>query len=313
MRTPTDATIRSYRRDFRHFATFATERGWDGNLPVDPLLIADYIAHQSLPDERPGRERSAMAAVTIRRRVGGVGAVHRLAGLTNPTYEDCVRDAMAGARQRLRGTRSHASEPLATDDLIRIVRRIPTSTHAGRRDRAMLLVGFMSALARSELVALDIEDVRFVANGILLCVPTRRPGTDVVHTVPVANHQDRAMCAVRALRAWLGHADIDAGPVFRRVRRGDRVTDARLGDRSVALILKKHAAAAGVNPTRLAGHSLRAGGIRAAAEQIGAERDVLAVARLNNVEYLRRYIRSPDGGASPPAVRAAHLGCAARA
>ena len=42
----------------------------------------------------------------------------------------------------------------------------------------------------------------------------------------------------------------------------------------------------------LAGHSLRAGGIRAAAEEIGAERDVLAVARLNNVEYLRRYIPS---------------------
>lgn len=298
MHAPTDATIRSYRGDFRHFATLAANRGWDANLPVDPHVIADYIAHQSLPDGRPGHERPAMAVDTIRRRVVGVGAVHRLAGLPNPTYEDCVRDAMASARRRLRGARSHASEPLATEDLIRIIRRIPSTTHAGRRDRAMLLVGFMFALSRSELVALDVDDVGFVTGGILLCVTTRRPDMDVRHTIPVANHQDRALCAGRALRAWLGHAYIDAGPVFRRVMRGDRLTDARLNDRSVPLVLKKHAEAAGVDPTMLAGHSLRAGGIRAAAEEIGAERDVLAVSRLNNVEHLRRYVRPPDHDAS---------------
>jgi hypothetical protein len=46
---------------------------------------------------------------------------------------------------------------------------VPNSL-VGIRDRALLLVGFAAALRRSELVALRVEDVQFVAQGMLLTI-----------------------------------------------------------------------------------------------------------------------------------------------
>jgi integrase len=97
---------------------------------------------------------------------------------------------------------------------------------------------------------------------------------------------------VKELRAWLAAAGIHRGPVFRRIRRGDTLTDQRLSDQTVALIVKRRARAAALPPEDLSGHSLRAGYATAAAAAGIEERKIANVTRHKNLSVLRRYIRT---------------------
>ncbi|MBV8955787.1 MAG: hypothetical protein JO243_22690 [Solirubrobacterales bacterium] len=63
------------------------------------------------------------------------------------------------------------------------------------------------------------------------------------------------------------------------MRRGDTVTNERLSDQSVALIVKRRARAAGLPPEDLSGHSLRAGYATAAAAARIEEREIANVTR----------------------------------
>jgi site-specific recombinase XerD len=161
-----------------------------------------------------------------------------------------------------------AKDPLTLEGLSQMLARIPTDTHADRRDRALLLMGIAGALRRSELVALDVDDIQFVPEGMLVSIRKSKINQGRPDETLVIAHGDRAdLCAVHALKAWLGAANITSKTIFRRVRRHDVLTTDRLSDRSVAMIVKKHAEAVGLDPTMLAGHSLRSGGVTAAARQ----------------------------------------------
>jgi integrase len=250
------------------------------------------VSAESRPDERPGKERPARAIATIERRLAAIGKAHQLAGLEDPTKDQRVRDAMTGARRRLRTAPTREKAALALEDLDHMLRAIPTATHAGRRDRALLLTGIAGAFRRSELVALDVGDIRFAPEGMLISI--RRSKTDQEGqgaTLAIAYGDRPEFCAVRALRSWLEHAEITEGPIFRRIRAGDRLTADRLTDRSVALVVKRHAEPVGLDPELFAGHSLRSGGITAAVREGHDERELARLSRHRNMDVLRGYIR----------------------
>ena len=286
------ATIRAYDADLRALQAYLADRGQPPELPVSPLLVAAFVSAESRPDDRPGKERRARAVATIERRIAAIGKAHQLAGLEDPTKDQRVRDALTGARRRLRAAPTKEKAALGLEDLEQMLRPIPTATHAGRRDRALLLTGIAGAFRRSELVALDVEDVRFVPEGVLVSV--RRSKTDQEGqgaTLAIAYGDRPEFCAVRALRTWLEHAEIRSGPIFRRIRAGDRLTADRLTDRSVALIVKRHAEPVGLDPELFAGHSLRSGGITAAVREGHDERELARLSRHRNMDVLRGYIR----------------------
>ena len=287
-----NATIRAYDADLRALRAYLQDRGQPGDLPVSPLLVAAFVSAESRPDERPGKERPARAIATIERRIAAIGKAHQLAGLEDPTKDQRVRDALTGARRRLRAAPTKEKAALGLEDLDQMLRAIPRDTHAGRRDRALLLTGIAGAFRRSELVALDVDDVRFVPEGMLVSI--RRSKTDQEGegaTLAIAYGDRPEFCAVRALRSWLEHAKIGAGPIFRRIRAGDRLTPDRLTDRSVALIVKRHAQPIGLDPELFAGHSLRSGGITAAVREGHDERELARLSRHRNMDVLRGYIR----------------------
>jgi integrase len=193
------------------------------------------------------------------------------------------------------GVFATGAEPLELEPLERVLARITTDTHAGRRDRALLLLGFAAALRRSELIALDVEDLAFDATrGLKVTIRTSKTDQEpagAVVAVPYARAgNDR--CAVHALRVWLDAANIHRGPVFRRMHRGDTVGQDRLTDQSVALIIKRRGQAAGISPDDLSGHSLRAGYAIAAAAAGVEERKIANVTRHRILPVLRRYIRA---------------------
>jgi site-specific recombinase XerD len=278
------ATRQAYERDWLVFATWCAQRGVPA-IPAIPATVAAFLAGEADRGFRP---------VTIGRRAAAIAAAHRAQDHPNPCDSGAVAAVMSGIR-REHGTRPlRRAAPLELDPLARLLEPIDASTLAGRRDRALLLLGFAAALRRSELVALDVEDLEFdTARGLKIVIrgsktDQERAGATVA--VPYARTRDR--CAVRALQAWVAAAAIHRGPVFRQMRRGDKLTDRRLSDQSVALIVKRRAQAAGLPPTFLSGHSLRSGYATAAAAAGVEERKIANVTRHKNLPVLRGYIRA---------------------
>lgn len=100
-----------------------------------------------------------------------------------------------------------------------------------------------------------------------------------------------ATCPVRALKAWLEASGIDTGALFRPIDRHGRLHPTRLSDRAVAEVVKRRAAAAGLDPRQYAGHSLRSGSATAAAAAGVPERAIMAQTGHKSLKILRRYIR----------------------
>lgn len=273
-------TVRAYRADWRDFAAWCEERGLQP-LPAAPETVALYVAH--LADA--GRKAS-----TIQRRLSAISQAHQAAGHESPTKSAAVRAVWAGIR-RERGTAQEGKAPVVTEDIRAMVAALSEGL-IGIRDRALLLVGFAGAFRRSELVGLDVEDVEFAREGLVVRI--RRSKTDQEgqgHVIGIPYGSNPATCPVRALRAWLKASGINSGPVFRPVNRHGQVLPRRLSDKAVALIVKRAAEAAGLDPARYAGHSLRAGFATAAAAAGAPERAIMAQTRHKSVTVARRYIR----------------------
>src|SRR5690349_24485037 len=111
-----------------------------------------------------------------------------------------------------------------------MVDTLPAST-LGVRDRALLLLGFAGAFRRSELVGLDIGDVRQTADGLVVTI--RRSKTDqegAGREVGIPYGSTPATCPVRAVRGWLDVRAIAGAALFCPMDRHGRQLPGRLSD-----------------------------------------------------------------------------------
>jgi integrase len=183
---------------------------------------------------------------------------------------------------------------LLTDALRSLMNAIP-DTPLGRRDAALLLVGFAGAFRRSELVALTVSDIDFCHDGAR--VRLRRSKTDQdgqgrVIGIPYGSNPQR--CPVRSLRRWLDIAAITEGPLFRSVDRHGNIGAFALTDQVVAKVLKRYCADAGLDAAQFGAHSLRAGMATQAAINGASERSIMKQTGHKSVTMVRRYIRDGE-------------------
>jgi len=275
-------TLAAYQSDWEDFEAFCRRTG-QGSLPAAPETVALYLTH--LVDDRK-RKTSTLA-----RRLAAISQVHQAAGYPTPTAESVVRSVLAGIR-RVHSSEQTAKTALSPELLRKLVAGLPDSLR-GRRDRALLLVGFAGALRRSELVALAVRDFAFEAEGMVLTI--RRSKTDpeaAGQLVGIPYGKQPETCPVRALQAWLAAARITEGAVFRPIERWSNIVQPRaLEDRRVATLLKELVERAGLDPKTFAGHSLRSGLATAAAAGGASERAIMDQTRHKSVKQLRRYIQ----------------------
>jgi site-specific recombinase XerD len=271
-------TLRAYRADWADFSAWCEGHGLAA-LPATEATVALYLT------EAAERVKTS----TLQRRLSAIAQAHKAAGHVPPT-KGRVSMVWQGIR-RAKGTAQHGKAPARTQE----VRAMVATCGEGRlggRDRALLLLGFAGAFRRSELVGLDVADLDFGRDG--LTVTLRRSKTDqegAGQKVGIPYGSTPATCPVRNLQEWLEGADVTSGPVFRGVNRWGQVNAARLTDRAVALVVKRCAKAAGLDPALYAGHSLRAGLATAAAEAGVSERTIMAQTRHKSLPMVRRYIR----------------------
>jgi integrase len=166
-------------------------------------------------------------------------------------------------------------------------------TLAGLRDRALLLLGFAGAFRRSELVALNIEDLEECDGGMRVRIGRSKTDQEG-HGVTIGVVPGTVVCPVRALKDWLSAARITEGPVFRPVAKGGRIFETHLTDKSVANIVKRYAAKLGFDPKAFGGHSLRAGFLTSAAAKGASIFKMMDVSRHKSVDSLSAYIRDAE-------------------
>jgi integrase len=251
-------TRRAYRADWADFTAWCAEAERD-TLPATPVTVADYLAARAAG----APERPPLAVATLGRRLVAIARAHQLAGHPSP-IDEWVRTVMKGIRRQRRVTQRRVA-PVVVEVLRQTVAALSDS-RLGLRDRAILLLGFAAALRRSELVALDVADIRFVPQGLVLTLrqsKTDQVGEGLLKGVPLGSSS--ATCPVRAVQAWLKAAGLTEGPVFRPIDRHGNLRPKPLNGSDIAVIIKRSVAAAGFDPDPYSGHSLRAGLATAAA------------------------------------------------
>jgi site-specific recombinase XerD len=274
------ATRRAYRSDFRIFQAWCRDRGVDA-LPAAAETVAAFLAH----DVETGTRAS-----TLGRRVAAIRYAHKLAGHPAPTDDERVKATMRGIRRSL-GTAPRKKAP-ATAERIVSMALSASGDMKGLRDRALLLTGFAGAFRRSELVALDCEDLEESELGFKVTI--RHSKTDqegAGQTIAIV--RGSVACPVAALKAWLAAAGITSGPIFRSVKKGGAVAG-RLSSQTVAEIVKAYAERVGLDPAVFAGHSMRSGFLTSAAKRGASIFKLMDQSRHRSVESLRGYVRDAE-------------------
>jgi site-specific recombinase XerD len=273
------ATLKAYESDWRHFDEWCERHGVP-SMPAYPDVVAKYVTDLA----------STMKSSTITRRLASISIAHQAVGFPSPTHDIAVRTVARGVRRTL-GTATREAAPLLIGDLRRVIAHLP-DTLAGTRDRALLLVGWAGALRRSELVALDAEDLTTRDEGLVATI--RRSKTDpegAGRSVALPHGHDPHTCPVRALHGWQTAAGITSGPIFRPINRHGQVGPQRLTAQSVTDILRRAAHSANIEQSRLSGHSLRAGFATSAAAAGATERAIANQTGHRSMDVLRKYIR----------------------
>lgn len=275
------ATRRAYAADWRRFTAWCEARG-AATLPADPRVVALFLAAEAAAGAAPP---------TVGRRLAAIGWTHRRAGLP-PPQGAVIAEVLAGIR------RSHGAAPArkqaADADVLRDLLRAITGEDArAARDRALLAFGMAGAFRRSELVALRLDDIARAADGLRVTIrrsKTDQEGAGAVIAIP----EGRRLRPKALLEAWLDRAGITGGFLFRRLDARGAVTAAPMSDRAVARLVQARAAAAGYDPARFAGHSLRAGFLTAAAQAGASVFKMREVSRHKSLQVLADYVRDAE-------------------
>ncbi len=276
------ATLRAYKADWTHYAKWCAAAGFVP-VPAAPSTVGAYLA--SLAESH--------APTTIRRRLSAIGKMHRFNDLPwNPAHRDIQGPLQGVLREHGRPVQKAAALTLAM--LRQLVATCDPSVR-GRRDRAMLLIGFAGAMRRSELVSLRVEDVTASANGLRIRI--RRGKTDAAGQgteigLPRGKHAET--CPVRAFEAWQDVAKRKAGPLFRRISTGGTIGDAALHPDAVRRILAHHVGMAGLSVEgfeRLSAHALRVGFITEAYNKGVRDEDIMRHSRHRDLRTMRGYVQ----------------------
>lgn len=276
------ATRKAYKSDLRIFAHWCNERNLPA-MPSTPSIVADFIAHQAAEDN--------IGASTLNRRVAAIKYAHELNNLVSPTKDKIVSATLKGIRRNQ--SKPVVKKQAATIDTIyQLLAQIDKTSPMGKRDYALLILGFAGAFRRSELAALNIEDLAFNDKGIVVTIRKSKTDQDGQgQTIAIPNGKLNISGIVKT---WIEFAGIESGALFRSVNRGGNVGTAAINDKTVARVIKKYAKLANLDASLFSGHSLRSGFITSAAESGANLFKIMDVSRHKSVETVRGYVRSAE-------------------
>ena len=280
-------TIRAYKSDFKDFGLFCTQNGFK-SLPSEPKIISLYLTQLSTKDVKIS---------TIKRRLVSIGVIHKLKGHYLDTKHPLILENLMGIKRR-KGSIQNGKKPLLINNLKRLINAIDQQKKEQIkifRDRTIILIGFSGGFRRNEIVSLDYDDLDFVEEGLKINV--KRSKTDQFgegSTKGLPYFDNSQYCPVLSIKKWIEISKINSGALFRRFTKGSNLSEKRLTDQTVALLIKEYLDLAGINSKNYSGHSLRSGFATTAAEAGAEERTIMAMTGHKSTEMVRRYIKDAN-------------------
>ena len=279
-------TLRAYKSDFRDFSAFCAKHGFN-LMPTEPKVVSLYLTHLSANSK----------ISTIRRRLVSIGVVHKIKGHYLDTKHPVIVENLMGIKRK-KGSIQTGKKPLLINHLKQIINVIDEQKIEKikkLRNKTLILIGFGGGFRRTELISIDHEDIDFVQEGVKITV--RRSKTDqfgegMIKGLPYFSNEK--YCPVTNLKNWLILSKIKSGPIFRRFAKGSILTNHRLTDQTVVLIIKNYLKLAGIENQNFSGHSLRSGFATVAAESGADERSIMAMTGHKTTQMVRRYIREAN-------------------
>ena len=267
-------TIRAYKSDIADFMGFCNRHNLKF-LPADPNIVSLYLTYLSKTSKFS----------TLKRRLASISMYHKTKGHYLDTKHPIISENLLGIK-RLKGSIQIGKKPLLINDLKLIIQAInkdKISEFEKLKNKSLILVGFSGGFRRSELVALLIEDLEFVEEGVKILIrrsKTDQTGEGFVKGIPYFTNPE--YCPVINLKNYINKLNINNGKVF------------NICDKSVALKLKKYAMKAGLDFNKYAGHSLRSGFATSTAEMGAEERSIMAMTGHKSTQMVRRYIKEAN-------------------
>ena len=280
-------TIRAYKSDFNDFGLFCTQNGFK-SLPSEPKIISLYLTQLSTKDVKIS---------TIKRRLVSIGVIHKLKGHYLDTKHPLILENLMGIKRR-KGSIQNGKKPLLINNLKRLINAIDHQKKEQIkifRDRTIILIGFSGGFRRNEIVSLDYDDLDFVEEGLKINVKrskTDQFGEGSIKGLPYFDNSQ--YCPVLSIKKWIEISKINSGALFRRFTKGSNLSEKRLTDQTVALLIKEYLDLAGINSKNYSGHSLRSGFATTAAEAGAEERTIMAMTGHKSTEMVRRYIKDAN-------------------
>jgi len=280
-------TVRAYKSDFNDFELFCVKNGFK-SLPSDPKIVSLYLTHLSTQDFKIS---------TLKRRLVSIGVIHKLKGHYLDTKHPSIIENIMGIKRR-KGSVQISKKPILVNSLKQIINVIDDQNKEEikkLRDRSIILIGFSGGFRRNEIVSLDYDDLDFVPEG--LKINLRRSKTDQFgegFTKALPYFDNSQYCPVVSLKKWIQISNITSGAVFRRFTKGSRLSENRLTDQTVALLIKEYLKLTGLDSKNYSGHSLRSGFATSAAESGAEERSIMAMTGHKSTEMVRRYIKEAN-------------------
>ncbi|MBF9239891.1 tyrosine-type recombinase/integrase [Hymenobacter sp. BT683] len=268
-------TVRAYAGDWKRFTSWCALHRLE-SLPAPVEALAGFLTE--LAD-------AGKKVATIQRHAAAIAKAHALAGHDSPTADKKVKVLLKGiAREKKTRIKQAAAFTLAS--FKRTIRSIDVSTPTGLRNRALLLLGFTGAFRRSELEALNIEDLAFDEEGLVVSLDKSKTNQlGQAEEKAIFYSPDPALCPIRSLQAWLRVLDRTEGCVFVSLRKHQHLTTRRMTTKYINLIVQQYLGAP------YTAHSLRASFVTVSKLHGADDSKVMNQTKHKTSAMIRRYTR----------------------
>lgn len=264
---------RAYMTDLRQYMAWCTENQYDP-LSLSPVALVKYVTFL-------GRTRRFF---TIQRHLASLAKYHREHGHESPTTQEQFKVFMKGVKTK-KTLRQKQAPDFSLKQLRQALDALP-NTPTGLRNRAILLLGFTGAFRRSELSQLDIQHILIDEGGMVIRLDQSKTNQfGEVEEKAVSYAQEVEYCPIVALQHWLALRDQAAGPLFVRIRKGERLTDQRLSAEWVNILVQQY-----LGETYTA-HSLRASFVTIAKANGADDVEVMNQTKHRTTTMIQRYDR----------------------
>jgi len=280
-------TVRAYKSDFNDFGLFCAQNGFK-TLPSEPKVVSLYLTYLSTKEVKMS---------TLKRRLVSIGVIHKIKGYYLDTKHPSIIENIMGIKRR-KGSIQKGKKPLLINYLKEVINTIDKEKNQEikkLRDRSIILIGFSGGFRRNEIVSLDYDDLDFVQEGLKINLKrskTDQFGDGSVKALPY--FENSQYCPVVSILKWIEISKINSGALFRRFTKGSKLSNNRLSDQTVALLIKKYLKLAGIDNKNFSGHSLRSGFATSAADAGVEERNIMAMTGHKSTEMVRRYIKDAN-------------------